>query len=55
MLFRSVAITCYTVDLVDLGDKTELTLTESGGTPEQLEERAGGWSGTLENLARYLA
>lgn len=49
-----VAITCYTVDLVDLGDKTELTLTESGGTPEQLEDRAGGWSGTLENLARHL-
>jgi|GWRWMinimDraft_15_1066023.scaffolds.fasta_scaffold32256_1 uncharacterized protein YndB with AHSA1/START domain len=49
-----VAITRYAVDLVDLGDTTELTLTESGGTPEQLEDRASGWSGTLENLARYL-
>ena len=49
-----VAITRYTIDLVDLGDTAELTLTETGATPEQLEERAGGWGGTLDNLARHL-
>jgi uncharacterized protein YndB with AHSA1/START domain len=49
-----VAITRYTVDLVEIGETTELTLTETGATPGQLEERAGGWTGTLENLAHYL-
>lgn len=50
-----VAITRYAIDLVGVDGGTELTLTETGATPEQLEERAGGWSGTLENLARHLA
>lgn len=49
-----VAITRYTIDLVELGETTELTLTETGATPEQLEDRAGGWGGTLDNLARHL-
>lgn len=50
-------ITCtrYTIDLTDLGGATELTMVETGGDPAQIEDRAGGWGGTLDNLGRLLA
>jgi len=50
-----VAITRCEIRLVDLGGSTELTLTESGSSPELLEDRAGGWGGTLDNLAALFA
>ena len=50
-----VAFTRYTIDLADLGDATELTLIETGGAPAQIDDRAGGWGGTLDNLGRLLS
>jgi len=52
---QHVAITRYEIRLVDLDGATELTLVESGSPPELLEDRASGWSGTLDNLGRILA
>ena len=49
-----VTLTRYTVDLADLGDATELTLVETGGKPGEIDDRAGGWGGTLDNLGRLL-
>ena len=50
-----VCISRYEVSLTDLGDGTELSLLETGAPPENLEDRAGGWGGTLDNLGRLLS
>ena len=49
-----VAITRYEILLTDLGATTELRLMETGAPPELLQERGGGWGGTLDNLGRLL-
>ena len=44
-----------TVELKDLGDSTELTLThELLETEELRQQHSGGWEGCLENLLNYL-
>ena len=50
-----VALTRYEILLTDLGEMTELRLTETGAPPELLQERGGGWGGSLDNLGRLLA
>lgn len=52
---KFVTCTRYSVDLADLGDATELRLVETGGDPAMVDERAGGWGGTLDNLGRLFA
>ena len=51
---KYVTFTRYTVDLADLGDTTELILVETGCDPTMIDDRAGGWGGTLDNLGRLL-
>ncbi len=44
-----------TIELQDLGDSTELTLTHELLDTEDLREKhSGGWEGCLANLANYL-
>jgi len=50
-----VCIARYDIRLTDLGESTELSLLETGAPPDALEDRAGGWGGTLDNLGRHLA
>jgi uncharacterized protein YndB with AHSA1/START domain len=50
-----VCITRYDIRLTDLGSGTELALLETGAPPDALEDRAGGWGGTLDNLGRLLS
>lgn len=50
-----VCLARYDIRLTDLGGATELALLETGAPPEALEDRAGGWGGTLDNLGTLLA
>lgn len=52
---KYVTFTRYAIDLTDLGTATELTMLETGGDPAAIDDRAGGWGGTLDNLGRLLA
>jgi uncharacterized protein YndB with AHSA1/START domain len=49
-----ICMTKVEIALVDLGGKTELTLIETGAEPAAVDDRAGGWGRTLDNLARVL-
>jgi len=49
-----VCITKVEIGLMDLGGKTELTLIETGAEPSAVDDRAGGWGRTLDNLVRVL-
>lgn len=51
---KYVTCTRYTIDFADLGGATELTMIETGGDPAAIDDRAGGWGGTLDNLGRLL-
>jgi uncharacterized protein YndB with AHSA1/START domain len=44
-----------TVELRDLGDRTEVIVTETGFTPEMREERREGWGQTLGHLVALFA
>jgi uncharacterized protein YndB with AHSA1/START domain len=50
-----LALTRARVDFTDLGDTSELTLTETGASAEAREGRLQGWAGTLDNLERIKA
>jgi uncharacterized protein YndB with AHSA1/START domain len=52
---QHVCIARYDITLTDLGDATELCMLETGAPPDALEDRAGGWGGTLDNLGRLFA
>lgn len=52
---KYVTCTRYTIDLTDLGGSTELTMVETGGDPAAIDDRAGGWGGTLDNLGKLLS
>lgn len=49
-----VCIARYEVSFSGNGETTEMTLLETGSPPDALEDRAGGWGGTLDNLATVL-
>jgi uncharacterized protein YndB with AHSA1/START domain len=49
-----VCIARYEVTFIERDGATAMTLLETGAPPENLEDRAGGWGGTLDNLATVL-
>lgn len=49
-----VCIARYEVTFTERDGATAMTLLETGSPPENLEDRAGGWGGTLDNLATVL-
>ena len=50
-----VGMTEVDITINDLAEGSELVLTETGVEPASLNDRNGGWSRTLDNLARHLA
>lgn len=48
------SVTRYTVSLSEVREGTSLIMHEYGA-PDQLQDRGGGWGGTLDNLATVLA
>ena len=49
-----VCIARYDISLTEVAGGTQLVMHETGAPPENLEDRAGGWGGTLDNLATVL-
>lgn len=45
-----ISLTDCDVSFLDLGDKTEVTLIESGGDRNFVDQRAQGWGATMDNL-----
>jgi uncharacterized protein YndB with AHSA1/START domain len=49
-----IGVTRCDISFFDLGDQTEVTMIETGGDPAHAEERAEGWSGTMDNLYKII-
>lgn len=50
-----ICIVRYLVTLTERDGGTELVLLETGAPPDALQDRAGGWGGTLDNLVTVLS